>query len=296
MMPERNNRAGLPYALACYTIWGFLPLYLLLVKTVPPFEFVAWRILFTVPICLIFLLARRQLAALSATLKDLRAVRSLFLSSCLIGGNWLTYIFAISEGHVYATSLGYYINPLVNVLIGTCLLGEKLTRRQWLAVALAGIGVAILAVGALTSLWVSLTLAITFGFYGLVRRRVHVEALPGLTTEAILLSPPAAILLWFNAHHGGLAFGQDTLTTVMVMFAGVITAVPLLFFTVAARRMDYSLLGFVQFIAPSLIFILGLTLFSEKLQPAQMASFIAIWSALGVFCWDLWTRRQAERQ
>lgn len=295
MTPEMNNRAGLPYALAAYSIWGFLPFYLMLLESVPPLEFLAWRILFTIPVCLVLILLRRQVATLIRAFRDKRAVRSLFLSSCLIGANWLTYIFAINRGHVYAASLGYYINPLVNVLIGTCLLGERLSRRQWIAVGLAGLGVLALLIGAITSLWISLTLAITFGFYGLVRREVQVDALPGLTTEAILLAPAAALILWIAADSGtGIAFGNEPGVSVLTALSGVITAVPLLFFTIAARRMDYSLLGFVQFVAPTIVFILGLTLFSEPLKPAQLASFIAIWCAIAVFCWDLWARRRSE--
>ena len=288
--------SGLPAALAAYTIWGFLPLYLILVQSVPPVEFVGWRIIWTLPICMVIVLFRKQLPDLKAALANRRALLVLTASAALIAVNWFVYVWAIQTGEVYAASLGYYINPLVNVLLGTLLLGERLSRRQWVAVGLAGIGVAVLIAGALTTLWISLTLALSFGTYGLLRKQVAVGSLPGLTIEsAILLPLSAGIAWWYAMTSAGSSFGQDSFLSFAIILGGVLTAVPLLLFAVAARRMDYSTLGFTQFLAPSIVFILGLTVFERPLLPAQLASFAFIWTAIGIFVWDLLSkRRKAE--
>lgn len=290
----RPKADGLPQALGAYFIWGFLPLYLILVAAVPPVEFVAWRIVWTLPLCLAIAAYRRQIGEIVTALRNPRVLGWLAVSAALIAINWLVYIWAIQAGEVFAASLGYYINPLVNVLLGTMLLGERLTRRQWIAVGLAGIGIAILLGGALTTLWISLTLALSFGTYGLVRKRVPVGALPGLTIESIILLVPAlGIVGWYAATPAGPAFGQDLGLSAAIVLGGVVTAIPLWLFAEAARRMDYSVLGFIQFLAPTIVFVLGLTVFGEPLLPAELASFVMIWAAIAVFVWDLWTRRSA---
>ncbi len=286
--------SGAPMALGAYLIWGLLPLYLMLVSQVPPFEFVGWRIIFTVPVCLLFIAVRRQLPDLRAALANRAVLRNLLLSAVLIGANWLIYIAAIQAGHIFAASLGYYINPLVNVLTGTLFLRERLSPRQWIAVALAGVGVSILVWGALDMLWISLSLAVTFSLYGLVRKVTPVGSLPGLTIESILLLLPGiGIVLWYAAGQAGSSFGKDTASSMLIAGSGIVTAVPLLLFAIAARRMDYSTLGFFQFLAPSIVFLLGLFVFHEPLRWVQLASFIVIWAAIGLFVWDLLARRKA---
>lgn len=293
----QEQPSGLPAALAAYLIWGFLPLYLLLVREVPAFEFVGWRIIWTLPLCLLIVAFRGQIAELRAALADRKALAMLTLSAVLIAINWLVYIWAIMAGEVYAASLGYYINPLVNVLLGTLLLGERLSKLQWAAVGLAAIGVALLLGGALTTLWISLTLAFSFGIYGLLRKQVSVGSLPGLTIEsAILLLPAAGVVLWYGGSAQGSSFGGDLQLSALIIFGGVLTAVPLLFYAVAARRMDYSTLGFLQFIAPTIVFLLGLLVFGEELEPLRLACFVLIWSAAALFAWDLLSRRRNSRQ
>jgi len=296
--PIPQPASGLPAALGAYIIWGFLPLYLMLVSSVPPFEFVGWRIIWTLPLCLIIVAARRQFPALRRALVNPRMLGLLLLSATLIGINWFTYIWAIVNVEVYATSLGYYLNPLINVLLGTLFLGERLSKWQWIAVALAGSAVAILAAGALTSLWISLTLAFSFGFYGLVRKQVDVGALPGLTIEsAILLLPASAIAASYALSEQGTVFGADPMMTALIIASGIVTAVPLMLFAVAARRMPYSTLGFIQYLAPTIVFLLGLTVFGEELEPAQLASFLLIWLAVAIFVADLmWRARKARAQ
>lgn len=286
-------KSGLAPALGAYLIWGFLPLYLILVRAVPAFEFVAWRIVWTLPICLLIVLVRRQWPDVRAAIADRRTLGWLGVSSLLIGVNWFVYIWAIQSGEVYAASLGYYINPLINVLLGTLLLGERLTKTQWAAVAVAAVGVALLAETALTTLWISLTLALSFGSYGLVRKQVPVGSLPGLTIEsALLFLPSLALAGWFATTRGSSFLVSPELSALIVL-GGVLTAIPLLLFAIAARRMPYSTLGFLQFISPSIVFVLGLTVFEQPLQPAQAACFACIWLAAGIFVWDLVRRSRS---
>lgn len=286
----------MPAALGAYLIWGFLPLYLILVRAVPAIEFVAWRIVWTVPLCLVIAALRRQLREIAAALRNPRVAGWLAVSAALVGANWLIYIWAIQAGEVFAASLGYYINPLVNVLLGTFVLGERLSRRQWLAVAIAAVGIASLLGGALTTLWISLSLAFSFGTYGLLRKRVPVGALPGLAVETILLLVPAlATAGWYAASPQGSSFGADLGLSLLIVLGGALTAIPLWLFAVAARRMDYSTLGFIQFLSPTIVFVLGLTVFDKPLHTAELAAFVAIWIAIVVFVWDLWARGRGVR-
>ena len=287
----QHPKTGLWSALGAYLIWGFLPLYLILVKTVPALEFVGWRIIWTLPLCLLIVAVRKQLPQLRTALTSGKTMGWLLVSATLIAVNWVVYVWAIQNSYVYAASLGYYINPLVNVLLGTLLLKERLSRLQWVAVGLAAVGVSLLLGGALTTLWISLTLALSFGTYGLIRKQVDVGALPGLTIESIILLVPAAAVAWYYAGlPAGSAFTQGTGLSLAIMLGGALTAIPLLMFAIAARMLPYSTLGFIQFLAPSIVFILGLTVFGEELKPAQAACFACIWAAAAIFVWDLWSR------
>ena len=289
--------SGFPAAIGAYVIWGFLPLYLLLVVTVPPFEFVGWRIIWTLPFCLAIVAFRQQFGELIAAVSNPRTLIALFGSATLIAINWFVYIWAIMNNQVYAASLGYYLNPLLNVLLGTLLLGEKLTWRQWVAVAIAASGVALLSAGAITTLWISLSLAFSFGLYGVVRKQIAVGSLPGLTIEsAILLLPAAGIAAYYAASPQGSAFGNDWWLSLVIISSGVVTAVPLLLFAIAARRMNYSTLGFIQYLAPTIVFILGLTVFGEQLRSVQLGSFILIWIAVAVFVADPWLKSRSTRR
>lgn len=289
--PNQNGTNGLPLAFATFLIWGLMPLYLMLVKAVPPIEFVGWRIIFTLPVCLALVMVLRQTVQLRAALAW-PVLRLLLLSSVMIAINWLVYTVAVQTGHVLATSIGYYMNPLANVLAGTLFLGERLSQRQWLAVALAALGVSLLAWDALDTMGISLALAGSFCAYGLIRKLAPVESLPGLTVESlILLGPAGALLIWYAQGPAGSAFGGDLSLSLLIAASGVITALPLLMFAMAARRMDYSTLGMVQFLAPTIVFFLGLFLFDEPLKTSQLACFVLIWSAIAVFLWDLYEQR-----
>lgn len=285
--PTDSRPSGLPAALGAYTIWGFLPLYLILVQRVPAFEFVGWRVIWTLPFCLLILAVRNQFPAFWRALRNPRTLSLLTLNAALIGANWLIYIWAIQQEQVYAASLGYYLNPLINVLLGTLFLSERLTRLQWFAVAVASCAVALLLSGAITTLWISLSLALTFAFYGMVRKQVDVGSLPGLTIETVILMPPAVgIAVWYSQSATGSSFGGDMWLSSVIVLSGVVTATPLLLFAIAARRMAYSTLGFIQYLAPSIVFILGLTVFQQELKPIQLASFVLIWTAIAIFVAD----------
>ena len=287
----QTDRTGLGAAVGAYVIWGFLPLYLILVSSVPPFEFVGWRIIWTLPLCLLIVAYRRQGGEVRRALADRKTLALLLLSATLIAINWVVYVWAIQNGQVYAASLGYYINPLVNVLLGTLLLGERLSRPQWVAVGIAAIGVSLLLAGALTTLWISLTLAMSFGTYGLIRKQVPVGSLPGLTIESAILLVPALGVAWYYAQSpAGSSFVQEIGLSLAIMLGGALTAFPLLLFAIAARKLPYSTLGFIQFLTPSIVFILGLTVFGEELNYAQAACFACIWAAAAIFVWDLWSR------
>lgn len=284
-------------ALGAHLVWGLLPLYLRLVQHVPALEFVGWRVLFTMPFCLLFIALSRQQGELWSALRNWRVLRMLLLSALLIGANWLIYVFAIQSGHVYAASFGYYFTPLLQVVIGTFFLGERLGQRQWIAVALSGVGVALLGWGALDMLWVSLSLAISWAAYGLVRKLTPVGALPGLTIEALVLLPGAlAIAAWYGASPAGSSFGHDLAGSTLIAAAGLLTTVPLLLFTLAAQRMEFSTLGMIQFSSPTVVFVLGVTVFGLPLDPLQLASFVVIWAAIGLFVWDLIARRRSIEQ
>ena len=294
--PAGSDRGGLPYALAAYTIWGFVPLFFKLLESVPAVEVLAQRIIWSLPLCFLIMVFRRQITGYLAALRDPRVLRMLLASALLIAVNWLVYIFAIFTGHVLAASLGYYLNPLINVMLGMLFLGERLGRLQLVAVVIAGIGVAILLAGALDTLWISLTLALSFGFYGLIRKIVPVGSLPGLAIETTLLMPLAlAVSGWYLWIGDGRGFGSDGAISLLLMAGGIVTAVPLLLFATAARRMSYAALGFAQYLAPTLQFLLGLFAFHEPLKPVQLACFVLIWISIAVFSFDMWRKVRAER-
>ena len=291
------DRSGIAAALGAYLLWGFLPLYLVLLRDIPAFEFVGWRIIWTIPICFILIGLRSQWSEIRAAVSTKKTLGWLAVSAALIGANWLIYIWAIHENYVYAASMGYYLNPLLNVLLGTVFLQEKLSRKQWLAVAIASASIASLLFGAFSTLWISLSLAGTFGFYGLVRKQTPVGALPGLTIESVLLLLPSfAIVWWYAQTPAGSSFGSQLDTSLLIVLGGVVTAVPLLLFAIAARKLAYSTLGFIQFLAPTIVFILGLTVFGEELQLAELGAFILIWIAIGIFVSDLFTKRREPLQ
>lgn len=292
-MYERGiHRGGLLAALIAYISWGFLPLYFRLLDQVPPVEVVAWRVIFTVPLCLLIITARKQWPDLRAAIAHRTTLLRLCASSVLIVANWTIYIVAVNGGHVLAASLGYYINPLLNVLLGTLLLGERLNRARWAAVAIATAGIALLLYGAVDMLGVAMALAVTFALYGYVRKLTPVGSVPGLTIESTLLLMPAlATAAWFSAQPAGSAMGHGAWTAALLVGGGVLTSVPMLMFAIAARKLDLSTLGFVQFISPTIGFLLGVFVYGEPLDTVRAACFVLIWIAIAVFSIDMLRQR-----
>lgn len=288
---EPVARTALAQAFGAYFIWGFLPVYFNMLKSVPPLEVVAHRIVWSVLLLLAMLYFRKRLPALWEALTTRAMLVPMIASAVLIAANWLIYIWAVTSGHVAAASLGYFLNPLLNVLLGFLFLKERLTRWQWVAVALAGAGVATLATGALDALWISLSLALTFGVYGLIRKVAPVGPMVGLASETIILLPLAlvALAVWTvdgTGHFGTLGTGTDAL----LLLAGVVTAVPLLLFASAARQMPYATIGLIQYIGPTIQFLLAIFLYREPLTTTHLITFPLIWAGLLLYSWDMWRR------
>ncbi|WP_428406935.1 EamA family transporter RarD [Hyphococcus sp.] len=279
-------RLGLICGVFAYGMWGLLPVYLKALGDVDPMEIVGHRILWSVPFGALILTFRKQWRE---TLKAFASPRMLMLlgfSASVIAANWLLYVWAVANERVLQASLGYYINPLMFVAAGVFVLKEKLNRAQLTAVALAALGVAVLTFGAGVFPWVSLLLAISFTAYGYVRKMLDVGGMPGLFIETALLSPFAFLfLLWFS-NASGLAFGQgDMGLDALLILAGPVTVVPLLLFALAARRLRFSTLGFLQYIGPTGQFILGLY-YGEPFTPFHAVCFGLIWTALAIFSLD----------
>jgi chloramphenicol-sensitive protein RarD len=289
--PAHHARAAFAAGLTAYVLWGFLPLLFHALRDVPPLELVAWRVVFTLPVCLVFVTASRGWGDLAATLRRPDLALRLVLSALFIGTNWILYVNAVIHGHVLATSLGYYINPLLNVLIGTAFLGERLSWRQWSAVVIAGVGIALLLAGAIQMLGIALELAASFALYGLMRKTTPVTAITGLTVETLLLFPVAAVWAWIVAQgpHGS-SMAQGGLTSALLASSGLITAIPLILFAFAARNLALSMLGFMQFAAPTIVFLIGVFVIGEPLDPLRLACFVLIWIAVALFIWDTWRR------
>jgi len=276
-------RLGLYYGLGAYAAWGLLPVYFKLLGSVGAGEVVAQRVVWSVVFIAILIALRGSFPVLRAALANRRAVALLAVSALLIAVNWLVYIWAVMQGHVLAASLGYFLNPLVNVALGMIFLRERLGRVQGVAVLLAGIGVLVLATQATEGLWISLVLAVSFSLYGLVRKIVPVESLEGLAIETLILAPFALGWLVWIGRQGTLAFGHDLGFSLLLAAAGVFTAVPLLLFAAAARRMPYVELGLLQYLAPMLQFLLAVLVYGETMTTAHLICFGFIWTALAVY-------------
>jgi chloramphenicol-sensitive protein RarD len=292
---QKTRRAGLWLGFSAYLIWGFLPLYFKLVAQVSPAEIVAHRIIWSLILLGVLATLLRRWPEIRAAIGTGRVLTTLVVTALLIAVNWLVYIYAILNGRVLEGSLGYYLNPLVNVMLGVVLLKERLSRVQVFACLLAGAGVAVLAVGAGAGLWISLTLAITFALYGFLRKVAPVDALEGLWIETAILAPVALGWIMLLQHRGVGGFGAYGLTTdLLLVLGGAVTATPLLLFTAAAKRLPYSTLGFLQYIAPSLQFLLAVLAFGEPLTRAHLVCFAAIWTALAIFSIDGWRAARAR--
>ncbi|GAA4028661.1 EamA family transporter RarD [Sphingomonas rosea] len=286
-----KTRTGLGLGIGAYALWGLLPIYFKLLAGVPAVAIVAHRIVWSLLILGALLTVSRAWSEVGAALRNRASLKLLAATSVLIGINWLIYVYAVNSGHILAGSLGYYLNPLANILLGRFVLGEPLSRRQWLAVAIAAVGVSILAVGALAHLWISLTLCVSFALYGLLRKVAHVDATAGLTVETLILFVPAVLWLGWASLGTAPVWGLDQTDTILLVFTGVASTIPLLLFTAAARRLPYSTLGILQFIAPTLQFLVAVFLYGEPFTTAHAWAFGFIWTAALLYLSSAFNRR-----
>ncbi len=289
---------GLVQAALAYVIWGLFPIYFHALARVDAFEIVMHRSLWCFVVVWMLLVAMRRLQWVRGVARQPRLVGRFVLSALLLSTNWLLYVWAVNHGHVVEASLGYFVTPLVNVLLGTWVLKERPRRLQWVAVALAACGVLWLTATLGRPPWIALGLAGSFGTYGLLRKTATLGALEGLALETAVVLPVALVVLaMINAPHGGLAglfSGMDDATVGWLLFAGPLTAVPLLLFAAGARRITLATLGTLQYLSPTIQFLLGVTFFGEPLDPVRLVGFALIWTALAVYSADgfLWLRRQ----
>jgi chloramphenicol-sensitive protein RarD len=279
---HQHSRTGFMLGLLAYALWGVLPIYFKLLSAVAPFDIVAHRVLWSLPLLGLLILVSRGWPKVREVVTDRRTIGMLSLTALLIACNWLLYVHAVTSGHILASSFGYYLNPLANVLLGRFVLKERLTQLQWIAVAVAAAGISMLAAGAHGQLWISLTLCGTFALYGLLKKVVAADAITGLAIETALLFPLAILWLTWRYSIGVPVMGSSAAQTGMLLFAGVVSTTPLLLFTAAARRLPYSTLGMLQFIAPTLQFMIGLA-YGEPLRTAHLIAFPAIWLALALY-------------
>ena len=279
----RHGRNGFLFGLGAYALWGVLPIYFKALGAIPAIDIVAHRILWSLPFLGVLIMVGRGWPAIRTVLRHRKTLAILSLSALLIGINWLLYVYAVTSGHIIAASFGYYLNPLANVLLGRFVLHERLTHLQWLAVGIAAAGICVLAAGALGQLWISLTLCVSFALYGLLRKVVAADSLTGLTVETAMLFPLAIGWLAWRALAGAPWFGVGPGDATLLVLAGIVSTTPLLLFTAAARRLDYSTLGMLQFLAPTLQLLIAVMLYNEPFRAAHAIAFAAIWTALALY-------------
>lgn len=275
-----RNR-GFYFAAAAYTLWGFFPIYWKVLQAVPALEILAHRVVWSLGFVLLVLAVKKRWAWLKPALRSKRTLLTFLASGTLLSVNWFTYIWGVNAGFIVETSLGYFINPLVNVLLGVAFLGERMRGWQWTAVALAALGVLYLTIMYGSLPWIALTLAFSFGTYGLLRKTAPLEALEGLGLEtAVIFLPALGYLIYLELNRQG-SFGHvDGLTSFLLALAGVVTAVPLWFFAIGARQVTLVTMGLLQYTAPTLQFLIGVFIYDEPFSRTQQVGFSLIWLAL----------------
>ena len=284
---QQRTRQGILLAVGAYTMWGIAPIYFKSLSEVSPFEILSHRVVWSFFLLAFLLHISRSWRKVRDTLTSKPKMLYLVATSILVGANWLIFIWAVNSNHMLDASLGYYINPLINVLLGMFFLGERLRKLQWFAVALAAIGVIIQLIAFGSVPVVAIALAFSFGFYGLLRKKVSLEAQTGLFIETLVMLPIAATYLLFIADSPTSDFAMNPMQlNLLLVAAGVITTVPLLCFTGAATRLKLSTLGFFQYIGPSLMFLLAVLIYGEAFTSDKAITFAFIWGALVIFSFD----------
>lgn len=284
----REAKLGVIYAISAYFIWGLVPIYFKAVADVSAFEIIAHRVLWSLGLLAVILGLTRNRSGFDALRASPALWGQIALAAFFVTANWLVFVWAVNAGRVLETSLGYYINPLVSVFFASVLLGERLHRLQWAALGLAALGVMnqVVQLGQLP--WVSLVLAVTFGFYGLLRKRIPLDAASGLFFETLIASPLAILYLLLIWRDGTMAFADGAMTRdFLIMASGLITAIPLMLFAAGSSRLRLTTMGFLQYIAPTLTFMQAVFIFGEPFAPAQLVTFGLIWSGLALYSWDM---------
>ncbi|MCB0062693.1 MAG: EamA family transporter RarD, partial [Caldilineaceae bacterium] len=287
---------GVLYVLGAYLAWGCLPIFWKAMGQAAPLEILAHRIVWSLVFLLLVLAALRQWRWLRRVITDRRILLTFGVTSLVLSINWLTYIWAVNTGHVVESSLGYFINPLVNVVLGVAVLHERMRWGQWAAVGLAALGVLYLTISLGALPWIALTLAFSFGIYALVRKTASLNSLEGLTVETLFMIVPAAAYLFYLEWAGQGTFGHVSPTlTGLLMATGVVTAIPLLLFAAGARRIPLSLVGILQYTSPTIQFLLGVFLYREPFSATKLVGFVLIWLALALYSGEgIWHRRQVR--
>lgn len=294
---QRSAATGLGYGILAYLIWGFFPVYFKALGGVPAIQIVCHRIVWSVLFLWLVIWWRGQWGSIRDALHDRRAVALLTASALLIAANWLVFVIAVGHAQVIQSSLGYFITPFVSVLLGFFFFQERLRRLQLVSLLLAAIGVLLLTLQYGRFPWVAILLALTFGSYGLLRKIVTVDSLTGLTVETLLLGPAALGYLIFVFWQGNGAFpAQEAQTNALLMLAGIATAVPLLLFASAARRLRLATIGFLQYITPTFQFLLAVLLYKEPFTQAHLVGFLFIWSGLCCYSYEAWRGVRESRQ
>jgi len=284
------------YAISCFLLWGLFPLYFKLLQDVSSFDIVVQRIFWSLLFLIVVLTWKRQWAWLGDVVRKPRVLLGFLVSALLLSGNWVLYVWAVNSGRIVDASLGYFMSPLVSVLLGYVILKEKLRPLQWLSVFMA-LGAVLWLTwinGALP--WIGLVIAATFGIYGLLRKIAHLGALEGLALETILLAPLVLTILAVTAAHGNNGFLQASPTSqILLALSGPVTAIPLLLFARAARRIPLSLLGLLQYISPTMQLLTGVFIYDEPFDGPRLTGFVVIWAALAVYSveglWRLWSAK-----
>jgi len=286
-------KKGIWYAIGAYASWGILPMYWKLIRGVPALQIVGHRIVWSFLTLLVFILFLRKWDEFRLAALSWRVLRVYILAALLIGVNWLIYIWAVNAGHIIETSLGYFINPLLSVALGVVLFRERLRPLQWVSVGLAAVGVIYLTVVLGVVPWIALSLSFTFGFYGLVKKFAPIGSLQGLALESGILLAPALGYLFITGMNGTGAFlHTDTMTAIFMAGAGIITIMPLLLFASAARRIPLSLMGILQYISPTLQFLVGVVIYKEAFSNIQLIGYAFVWCALILFAFERLSARQ----
>ena len=296
---EKKTAIGLAFAIGAYGLWGFLPLYFSVLAPAGAIEIVAWRILLSLVFCALLLTLTRGWGALFVIMRDRRTVLILGAAGAFVLVNWLVYVFATLSDHVVEASLGYFTNPIVTVLLGVLVLRERLRPLQWAAIGISAVAVLVLAVNYGQFPWIALALAFSFGLYGFIKKQVsgRVDAISGLTIETAWLAPLAGIVVGVLAANGELVMGsQGAVHTSLLLSAGVITAVPLLLFAAAARRLPLVYIGLSQYLAPVMQFLIGVFLFHEEMPTARWLGFALVWIALIVLTIDMLRGNRSSRR